>query len=748
MKKKIICLAAFILAFNFKSLSEVKAEIVNSLVVEGNTRVTEETIAIYGKINIGENYNESNLNEILTNLYSTDLFQNVKVSLKNNILKIIVEEYPIINEIIIVGEKRNSISEQIKKLIQLKEKRSFIKSFLVSDIDIIKKLYSSIGYNFAEVEIKVNEFGNNKLDLLIDIKRGNLSKIKSISFIGDKKIRSNRLKDITASEEHKFWKILSKNTKFNQNLINLDLRLLENYYKSIGYYNVKVVSQTANLKEDGNIDLIYSIDAGDRFIINKIITNPDPVLDKAIFIPLKEKFKKVIGEYYSPFTVKKLLEDIDELIAKNNLQFIEHNVEEIVSGKEITIKFNIFEGEKVLVERINILGNNVTNENVIRSELLLDEGDPYTNLAIEKSIAKIKSRNIFGDVQYNVKTGSKNDLKIIDVKVEERPTGEISAGAGIGTDGGTIAFDISENNWLGEGKRVKFGMELDEETVTGELNYSNPNYDFLGNAINYYLSSSSNDKPDQGYENTIISSGVGTSFEQYKDVYTSLGLAFSYDDLRTDGSASASLKKQSGEFSEIAANYGIRYDKRNRAFMPTKGSIINFGQTIPIYADAPFIGNTFAISTYKELNENVVGASKLFLTSIHGINNEDVRISKRKNLSSNRLRGFKRNKVGPKDGSDHVGGNYAASLNFEANLPNLLPESSKADVSAFLDFGNIWGVDYDKTIDESNKLRSSTGVALNWMSPLGPISFVLSTNLSKASTDETESFKFNLGTTF
>ena len=155
MKKKIICLAAFILAFNFKSLSEVKAEIVNSLVVEGNTRVTEETIAIYGKINIGENYNESNLNEILTNLYSTDLFQNVKVSLKNNILKIIVEEYPIINEIIIVGEKRNSISEQIKKLIQLKEKRSFIKSFLVSDIDIIKKLYSSIGTILLKLKLKL-----------------------------------------------------------------------------------------------------------------------------------------------------------------------------------------------------------------------------------------------------------------------------------------------------------------------------------------------------------------------------------------------------------------------------------------------------------------------------------------------------------------------------------------------------------------------------------------------------------------
>ena len=182
--------------------------------------------------------------------------------------------------------------------------------------------------------------------------------------------------------------------------------------------------------------------------------------------------------------------------------------------------------------------------------------------------------------------------------------------------------------------------------------------------------------------------------------------------------------------------------------MPTSGGITNFSQVLPIFADSSYISNTFSHSAYKSLNENIVGAGKFYFSAINGLGSDDVRLSKRRNLSSKRLRGFERGKVGPIDGDDHIGGNYAASLNFEANLPNLLPEDTNTDFGAFLDFGSVWGVDYDSTISESKKIRSSTGLALNWMSPLGPMSFVLSQNISKVDTDKTESFRFNLGTTF
>ncbi len=728
--------------------SAIKAEIVKDIKIIGNKRVSDETIKIYGGIDINKNYLDKDLDQILKNLYETDFFEDVKIELDKGILKVELKEYPLINQLILIGEKSKKYQEQIRKVIKLKSKRSFVKSFLTEDIQKIKNLYASVGYNSAEVEAKIKKIDNDNFDLLFEIDRGEQTKIKSISFIGNNSIRGNRLRDVIASEEDKFWKIISKNTNLSENLINLDVRLLTNYYKSLGFYDAKVNSNMAQINKLGKAELIYSIEEGDRYTINKISTNVDPVFDKNLFFSLNKTYKKYIGEYYSPFKIKKLLEELDELIINNNLQFVEHNVEEIIENNSINIVFNVFEGEKTLIERINILGNNITNEDVIRGELVLDEGDPFTNLNLEKSISEIKGRNIFKDVKYEVISGSKNNLKVINIEVEEKPTGEISAGAGIGTNGGTFQIAINENNWLGEGKAVGFDIEVDSESVAGTLSYSNPNYDFLGNSLNYFLSSEKNDKPDQGYENSVLSAGIGTTFEQYRDVDASIGLSASYDDLRTDDTASSSLKKQSGTYNELAANYGFSFDRRNRAFMPTSGSIISFGQSLPIYADKSFISNRFVASKYNSFSEDIVGAGKIFISTINGLGSDDVRLSKRKGLSTRRLRGFERNKVGPVDGKDHVGGNYAAAVNLETNLPNLLPEDTNTDVSLFLDFGNVWGVDYDSSIDDSNKIRSSTGVMASWMSPIGPMTFTLSQNLSKASTDETESFNFNLGTTF
>ena len=743
MIKKILILLTLFL------FSNVKADVINKLIIEGNKRVSKETIKVYGEIEIDKDISEAELNQITNNLYSTNFFNNVSVKISSDTLIIKVSEYPVINQLIIIGEKRKSLEEQIKKIISLKEKKSYIKSYLSKDIANIKKLYSSLGYNFVKIDAKSKIIDDYNLDLIIEIEKGIQTKISSINFIGNDTIRSRRLKDVIASEENKFWKVISKNTNFSKNLINLDTRLLENYYKSIGFYDVTVNSSTVEIDDkEGYAKIIYSIDEGTRYTINKISTNIDKVFDKKIFFPLNKIFKEYAGDYYSPFKIKKLLEEVDRIIEFNNLQFVEHNVQEVIENDSINIIFNIFEGEKNLVERINITGNNITNEEVIRGELIIDEGDPFIKLNLEKSIAELKSRRIFKNVNYEVLSGSQNNLKIININVEEQPTGEISAGAGIGTSGGTFGFNIKENNWLGRGTSVAFDIQVDKESLAGQLSFNDPNYDFLGNSLYYSIASEKNDKPDQGYENSIISSSIGTAFEQYKDVDLSLGVTASYDDLRTENTASAALKKQSGNFSELSGKYGISFDRRDRVFMPTDGSIIKFSQELPIYADKPFISNTISSSFYESLGEDIIGATKLFVTSVNSIGDEDVRLSKRKSLSTYRLRGFEKNKIGPVDGNDHVGGNYAAALNFETNLPNLLPDSSNMDIGLFLDIGNVCGVDYDSSIDESNKLRSSTGVAASWLSPLGPMTFILSQNITKAATDKTQSFNFNLGTTF
>ncbi len=737
----------FLVFFSFFS-STLNAEVINDIKINGNSRISDETIKIYGKIEINRNYEDQDLNRILKNLFSTDFFEDVKLELSNKTLTLDVKEYPFINQLIIIGEQKKAYREKITELLKLKEKRSFIKNYLSSDIDLIKEFYSSLGYNFSNITAEIKKIDSQSLDLLLKIERGERTKISSISFIGNKQVRSRRLRDVIASEEKKFWKVISRNTNFSERLVGLDLRLIRNYYKSLGFYDVKVVSNIAQINVSGDAKLIYTIDEGKRYIIKKISTNVQEVFDKKLFFGLNKFYKNYIGEYYSPFKVKKLLDNLDEIIEDNNLQFVEHNVQEIIDGNSINIIFNVYEGEKTTIERINVTGNSITNENVIRGELLVDEGDPFTKLTIEKSISAMKSRNIFKNVNYTIEDGNTNNSKIININVEEKPTGEISAGAGIGSNGGSFAINIKENNWLGEGKKIAFDIQIDEESVAGVISQTDPNYNFLGNSLSYSLMSEKNDKPDMGYENSVYSASIGTSFEQYKDLNAYLGTEVSYDDLKTIDSASDNLKKQSGSFSELAAMYGFDIDKRDRSFKPTSGSIFKFSQTAPIYADKPALENTLSLSSYRTLNENLIGSGKIYLSAINSVSSDDVRLSKRKGLSTRRLRGFEKNKVGPKDGKEHIGGNYAAAINFDANLPNFFPDSSNADLGLFLDFGNVWGVDYSDSIDESNELRSSTGVVLNWMSPLGPMSFILSQNLNKVTTDVTETFNFSLGTSF
>ena len=461
------------LLFAFKSF----AETLSKVKIEGNKRISDETIKVYGDIVIGKNYTEEDLNISLRKLYETEFFETIELNLKNQILFINVKEHPIINQLIITGEKSNKYKDEIKKIIKLKQKSSFIKSYLTEDVNTIKSLYSSLGYNFVEVDTKLNKIIDGAFDLLIEINRGERTKISTIKFIGNNKIRSNRLRDVIASEENKFWKILTRNTNYSGELINLDIRLLKNYYKSLGFYDVKINSNSAEINNEKNVNLIYSIEEGNRYTINKISINSDPVFDKRIFFPLEKDYRKHIGEYYSPFKVKKLLEKLDELIEDNSLQFVEHNVEEVIEKDSINIVFNIFEGEKILIERVNIIGNSITNEDVIRGELIIDEGDPFTKLGLEKSVAEIKARGIFKNVNYLVKNGSKENLKVIDIEVEEKPTGEISAGAGIGTNGGSFALNVRESNWLGKGQSLTFELEVDTESLGGAIIFSDPNYD-------------------------------------------------------------------------------------------------------------------------------------------------------------------------------------------------------------------------------------------------------------------------------
>ena len=748
MKK--ITFKIYTVLFFLISSFNLNADILKKIEVDGNKRISQETIIVYGDIEINRNYNQTDIDNVIKKLFETKFFSNISTSFNNGVLKITVVENPIIKSIILEGEKTKKFREAILTSMSLKEKSSFIKSDVKNDLEIIKFFYQTLGYYSPEVEARVQEVsdGENLVNLIFDITRGKREKITKINFIGDKKIKTKRLRDVIASEEAKFWKVISRNVYLNEQRIELDKRLLKNYYLSKGYYDVQVLSSNIFLKDKEGIELSFSISAGKRYRIKKISTNIDPVFDKSIFRPLKSKFTKFAGEYYSPFKIAKILENIDDIVDDNELQFVEHNVSETIDGDFINIKFNIFEGRKVQIERVNISGNTVTNDSVIRSELDLDEGDPFSKVKLEKSISKLKSKNIFKSVNLNLRDGSSKDLKIMEIKVEEKPTGEISAAAGTGTDGTTFAFGLKENNYLGKGYKVDTNLEISQASIRGALDVIIPNYAYSGNSVDFGVQSIRTDRSDSGYENTLTSFGIGTRFEQYDDIYLSPRLTFSHDDLDVESTASSSLKRQAGTFTDLTFSYGLERDTRDRTFMPTDGSIIGFRQGIPVYADDhSSIFNQLSYSKYHTFSDNLIGAVKFYSAAITALE-DDVRISKRLHIPSRRLRGFESRKVGPVDNGDYVGGNYAAALNFEAALPNLLPESTQTDIAGFVDFANLWHADYDASVGQSSIIRSSIGIATNMYTPIGPLNFVLAQDLSAADSDTTQTFKFQIGTSF
>ena len=739
--------------FLFLFFSNAFAEVIKKVDVSGNKRISNDTVLVLSDISIGQNFETTDLNNSLKKLYDSNFFKDIQISINEGILNIKLVENPIIEDIEIVGIKSKTFTEDILDNIKLKNRMSFTEDLLKKDIDLIKNILKTNGFYFADVEpslIKNEEL--NSIRLKYNIDRGNKARIKKILFIGDKKIKDKKLIEVIASEEHKFWKFVSNKVYLNQTLINLDKRLLENYYRNLGYYKVSVLNSFAELNDEGSFKLTFNIDAGEKYFFNdfKLIIPDD--YNKSDFKKVDKIFEKLKDERYSLDNISLILEEIDKIASLRLYDFIDAEVKETIQDQnKINFEFKIIDSDKFYVERVNIIGNFQTIEEVIRNRLIVDEGDPLNELLYNKSIDNIKSLGIFKSVNSKVKDGSDSNLKIIDLTVEEKPTGEISLAAGVGTGGSTIGGGIVEKNFLGKGINLATNLEISESSVKGQFVYSKPNFNYTDNTLFTSVKSTTTDNlSDFGYKVSNAGFAIGTKFEQYENLFFSPELAISIEDLKTNSTASTSLKKQEGTYEDFYFNYGLDYDLRNSSFRPSSGNKTSFYQALPVVSGNNEISNTFVFTQYKTLNKasEMVGKASLYLKAINSMDNSDVRISKRAQMPYHRLRGFEKGKVGPVDNSDFVGGNYVTALNFSTNLPGILNTVENIDFSYFIDLGNVWGVDYDSSIDDSNVIRSSTGIGLDWLTPIGPLSFSLSQPVTKDSSDKTETFRFNLGTTF
>ncbi|MDA7714175.1 outer membrane protein assembly factor BamA [Candidatus Pelagibacter sp.] len=737
--------------FLFLFTSSADAESFLNFNVTGNERVSSQTIINFTNLDAGSDLSENDLNKALKNIYDTNFFEFVNLDITNNTLNINVKEFPIIQNIEFIGIKAKKYIDILTDQISLKSRSSFNEFLLQNDLNKITNILRQSGYYFSNVDVKKIVNSNNSVSLIYDVTMGEKASIAKIKFIGDKKFKSSKLLSVIKSEEDKFWKFLSKSKHINRELTELDKRLLKNFYLEKGYYNVNVEEVFTQVLDKKNFLLTYKIEAGEKFFFNNFeLLLPDDY-DPDDFKNLKNAFKDLKNSKYSYGGIQSILDEIDKIALTKNYEFLDVGVsEEVVGVNKINFVFNIKDGDKFYIEQVNIMGNDVTNESFIRQKFVIDEGDPFNNLLHNKTINSLKSSNIFKSVTSDIKDGSSNGLKVINITIDEKPTGEISAGAGYGSSGSTLMVGIKENNFNGNGIKLDANLTLTEESIRGKLGYTTPNFAYSDRSLTTSVESTSTDKEENyGYKSSLNKILVGTSFEQYENLYISPSFSIASEALTTTAKASENYKKQEGTYFDFLLNYSITYSTLNSSYRPSNGLISSFTQEFPILSDGYNIINGYQVTSYKEVANDSILKMGLYTRAINTLQtNEDVRVSKRMFLPGSRLRGFEPGKVGPKDGPDYVGGNYMASFNTSLSLPFLFSTYDDVDFSLFFDAANVWHVDYSKKVDQGNSVRSSTGIGLNLITPVGPLSFSLSQPITKADGDVTETVRFNLGTTF
>ena len=737
-----------ILFIFFIKITFVNAEIVKSISVNGNERITDKTVIVFSKINIGDDLIINDLNDIIKNLYQTDFFNDVSVNLENNILKIFVTENNLVQSVKIQGVKNKKLNQTLLDQLNLTEKKSFVEEKSIQDSQKLSNFLKLSGYYFSNVDLEVQKNENNTVDLIYNITLNKKAIIKKINFSGNKIFKSRLLSSVIVTEENKFWKFLSKKKYLNERQIQLDQRLLKNFYLNEGYFNVQISQTSANINHENDFELTYNINAGNKFFFNDLnLTLPvdyDPKNFKSIQLLLND----MRGKHYSLNRINNLLNEIDKIAITKQYEFINASFSENIIDNKINIEFLINESQKLYVDRINILGNDITNETAIRNLLIVDEGDPLNEILNNKSKNNIKNSGLFSNVDYVILDTNNEFKKDIEITVTEKPTGEISAGAGYGTSGQTFSFGIKENNFSGSATKLNTNLSITSTSLKGGLSIIIPNYNYSDKSLRLNISRATNDNlSSSGFKNTITNFTVGTGFEYKQDLFFTPLIVLESEDLTTDNSASTALKKQDGNYNTIELDYNFLYDKRDQSFRPSDGYYSRFNQVLPLLSNDFSLTNVYDFKTYHKLSENTVSNLSFHISAINSLDGGDVRVSDRKYLSARKLRGFEPGKVGPKDNLDFIGGNYASAASLSTTLPTLLPELESLDFNIFLDAGNIWGVDYDSSLDNS-KIRSSTGLSIDWLTPVGPLNFVFAQPITKAGTDVEQTFRFDIGTTF
>jgi outer membrane protein insertion porin family len=784
----------------------------SSIVVEGNRRVEAETIRSYFRVNPGERLDSYRIDQALKALYATGLFQDVRISHSGPRLIVTVVENPVINRVAFEGNSKLK-DDQLQNEVQSKTRGTLSRPTVQADVQRIVEVYRRNGRFDVRVEPKIIELPNNRVDLVFEVKEGEKTGVRKIIFVGNKAYGDQRIKDeIKTSETTWFWPLafLQSADIYDGDRIEADRDLIRRFYLKHGYADVRVVSAVSVYDpEKKGFIVTFTIDEGARYKFGKFdIQSNVPMVDPRT---LYGRLRAGSGDVYNAEAVEKSVENLSIEVARRGYPFavVRPRGDRDLATHTISVVFTVEDGPRVYIERINVRGNTRTRDYVIRREFDVGEGDAYNRALIDRAERRLKNLNYFKNVKITNEPGSAPDRIVLNVDVEEIPTGEFSIAGGYSTASGWMAeLTIAERNLLGQGQFARLGLQYGQYARGFELSFAEPF--FLGQRLGVGL--------DLYYKETLATNyvsynsttmGIGTragfalseelSFQARYNVYSQkitlpyqynncqyspnalinggLGVNQMSESLRTDGGncysdgeSSLAVRKElaAGAVLVSMLGYSVAYNTLDNNRNPTAGLYAEFKQDFAgVGGDVNFVRSTVDTRSYYEVFSDVVSVLHLQGGHIAGWGNKDLRMLDHFQMGPNLVRGFAPSGIGPRDLTsmavngvgDALGGSMYWGASLEAQAPfSFLPKDAGLKGAVFVDAGSLWnykGPTFWNVTGEtlqpgpdSGAIRASVGVGLIWNSPFGPLRFDYSFPLSKQGYDQVQAFRFGGGTKF
>jgi len=750
--------------------SAAPVALVRKITIKGNERIESGTIQSYLPIAVGEGADASRIDLALKTLARTDLFSDERIELNPETGELVVRvvENPIINQVVFEGNSALA-TDKLKDEVSIHPRAIFTKSHVLQDVQRIVELYRRSGRISVVVTPKIVELPQRRVDLVFEISEGPKTGILSVNFLGNKAFSANQLRDVVVTKETRWWHLFSSNDNFDPDRIEYDREQLRKHYSNRGYYDFRVVSSTAELQPDQkNFSVTYVVEEGPKYKFGRLRVDTDlKKLNSDVLraiLPIKE------GSVYANEKIESAVDSLTFAAGAAGFAFVDIRPRYHANpdSRTVDVTFDVKEGPRVYVERIDIVGNTVTLDHVIRREISLAEGDAYNRVLVDRSKTEIKRLDFFKTVDIDQLPGSAPDKTILRVKVQEQPTGELSFGAGYSSvDQLLLDVGVSQHNFRGRGQDLRLRASVGSLRQQIDLAFTEPRFLDRDLRAGIDLYSYRYDYSTQaGFNSESLGATFNLGFPLNVNTYLSTRYSIHSDRVVVSNGAcsgatvSRTICDQTGEHLTSLLGYTLTLDRRNDPRRATRG--YNFKQDFAGFGgDVKYLRTEVEGGWYHGFNAAFVWSVTGSAGLVSGWGGDSIRINDRFFKGGNTFRGFQVAGIGPRDTQydEALGGKaYIIGTN-ELSVPNGLPEQYGIRTALFIDVGTLglldksakatgtYGATNPRIVDDLG-LRASTGLSVFWTSPLGPIRLDFSQVLAKETYDKTESFRFSTSTQF